>query len=43
LAGQFSLPDFYFHLMTVYSILRHNGIDVGKGDYLGSIHVRDKK
>jgi uncharacterized protein len=29
------LPNFYFHIATVYNILRHNGLDVGKGDYLG--------
>jgi hypothetical protein len=29
------LPNFYFHLVTVYDILRHNGVDVGKLDYLG--------
>jgi hypothetical protein len=39
---QFALPDFYFHLMTVYSILRHNGVEVGKGDYLGTINMRAK-
>lgn len=30
----FALPNFYFHLTTVYAILRHNGIAVGKGDYV---------
>jgi hypothetical protein len=30
-------PNFYFHLMTAYTILRHNGVDVGKRDYLGAI------
>ena len=29
------LPNFYFHLVTAYNILRHNGIEVGKTDYLG--------
>lgn len=29
------IPNFYFHVVTAYSILRHNGIDVGKRDYLG--------
>lgn len=33
----FVLPNFYFHMTTVYAILRHNGIDIGKIDYLGSI------
>ncbi len=31
-----ALPNFYFHIMTTYAILRHNGVDVGKMDYLGS-------
>jgi hypothetical protein len=30
-----ALPNFYFHLTTAYSILRHNGVEVGKKDYLG--------
>ena len=30
-----ALPNFYFHVTTVYAILRHNGVDLGKGDYLG--------
>jgi uncharacterized protein len=30
----FSLPNFYFHLTTAYAILRHNGVPVGKGDYV---------
>lgn len=30
-----ALPNFYFHLATAYNILRHNGVDVGKGDYMG--------
>jgi uncharacterized protein len=32
---QHALPNFYFHMTTAYSILRHNGVDVGKKDYLG--------
>ncbi len=31
----FVLPNFYFHLTTAYAILRHNGLDIGKKDYLG--------
>jgi len=31
----FALPNFYFHLSAAYAILRHNGIEVGKRDYLG--------
>jgi len=33
----FALPNFYFHVTTAYDILRHNGIKIGKLDYLGSI------
>ena len=29
------IPNFYFHLTTAYNILRHNGVEVGKMDYLG--------
>ena len=29
-------PHFFFHIVTSYDILRHNGVDVGKRDYLGS-------
>jgi len=28
------LPNVYFHTVTTYNILRHNGVEVGKGDYL---------
>ena len=30
------LPNFYFHLTTAYAILRHNGVDIGKRDFLGT-------
>ena len=33
----FVLPNFHFHLSMLYAILRHNGVDVGKGDFLGSV------
>ncbi|QAU33985.1 DUF1993 domain-containing protein [Janthinobacterium sp. 17J80-10] len=29
------LPNFYFHLTTAYGILRHNGVEIGKQDFLG--------
>jgi hypothetical protein len=29
-------PNFYFHVTTAYDILRHNGVEVGKRDYIGS-------
>ncbi|WP_322062885.1 DUF1993 domain-containing protein [Paraburkholderia sp. J63] len=31
----FVLPNFYFHVTTAYGILRHNGVELGKLDYLG--------
>lgn len=31
----FVLPNFYFHVAAAYLILRHNGVDIGKFDYLG--------
>jgi hypothetical protein len=33
----FVLPNLYFHVTTAYAILRHNGLDVGKADFLGNI------
>ena len=32
----FAMPDFYFHLVTAYNILRHNGVEIGKRDYIGT-------
>lgn len=34
---KFVLPNVYFHVTVAYAILRHNGVDVGKMDYLGNI------
>lgn len=31
----FALPNFYFHIVTAYDILRHHGVKIGKLDYLG--------
>jgi len=31
----FVLPNFFFHVTTAYAILRHNGVPIGKGDFLG--------
>ena len=31
------MPNFYFHLTTAYAILRHNGVEVGKRNFLGSV------
>lgn len=32
----FSLPNFYFHAATAHGILRHNGVEIGKRDFLGA-------
>ena len=32
----FVLPNLYFHVVTAYGILRHNGVEVGKMDFLGN-------
>jgi uncharacterized protein len=32
----YGLPHFYFHTTTAYAILRHNGVEVGKKDYMGA-------
>ena len=34
-----SLPHFYFHVVTAYDILRHVGVDIGKKDYLSQVGV----
>ena len=31
-----AVPNFYFHVTTTYAILRHNGVEIGKRDYLGN-------
>ncbi len=31
----FAMPNFYFHVTTTYAILRHSGVELGKGDFLG--------
>ncbi|WP_438392633.1 DUF1993 domain-containing protein [Caballeronia sp. DA-9] len=35
----FALPNFYFHVVTAYDILRHLGVQVGKLDYLGALNA----
>jgi uncharacterized protein len=32
----YGLPQFFFHVTTAYALLRHNGIAIGKGDYMGA-------
>src|SRR5690606_25569711 len=39
--NEMALPNFYFHVVTAYAILRHNGVEVGKRDFIGSIELVD--
>ena len=32
-----ALPNFFFHVTTAYNLLRHNGVEIGKADYLGRV------
>ena len=32
-----AMPKFYFHLTTAYAILRHEGVALKKGDYMGKV------
>lgn len=36
----YSLPNFYFHTVTAYNILRTRGVPIGKGDYEGQMRAR---
>ena len=42
-AGQYipemALPNFYFHLAMTYGILRHNGVNLGKMDFIGNVNI----
>jgi len=40
-AMQMALPNFYFHVTTAYAILRHNGVNVGKLDFIGPAPFRE--
>ena len=33
----FMIPNFYFHVTTAFAILRHNGVEIGKADFIGGI------
>ncbi len=37
---QHALPNFFFHVTHTYAILRHNGVPLGKRDYLGTLSLR---
>ena len=34
--SKWALPNIYFHVTTAYNILRHNGVELGKLDYIGA-------
>lgn len=34
---QHAIPNIYFHVTAAYAILRHNGVEIGKKDYLGTL------
>jgi hypothetical protein len=38
---EMQLPNFWFHVMTTYAILRHNGVAIGKRDFIGSLTLED--
>jgi hypothetical protein len=38
---EMALPNFYFHITTAYAILRHNGVELGKRDFIGSVPLSD--
>lgn len=37
---QHAVPNFFFHASHTYAILRHNGVGLGKADYLGALDLR---
>lgn len=37
---ELALPNTYFHLCMAYAILRHNGVELGKRDFIGSLNLR---
>jgi hypothetical protein len=38
---QHAIPNFFFHMTTAYAILRANGVELGKSDYLGAVNWKD--
>ena len=38
--NHFAVPNFYFHVTTAYDILRHQGVEIGKRDFIGAIPMR---
>ena len=39
--AEFAMPNFMFHVTTAYAILRHNGVELTKRSYIGSLNLRD--
>ena len=35
--ANYGLPQFFFHVTTAYALARHNGVEVGKRDYMGKV------
>ena len=42
-ALQHAIPNFFFHVTTAYAILRHNGVELGKKDYLGPMPFKEQE
>lgn len=40
-AREYALPNFFFHLTTAYAILRKEGFEIGKADYMGGLPLKD--
>ncbi len=38
---EYLLPNFFFHVTTAYSILRKNGVNIGKTDFIGGLPLKD--
>lgn len=42
-AREYALPNFFFHLVTAYGIIRKNGVAIGKADYTNGLTLRDEE
>lgn len=40
-AREYVLPNFFFHVTTAYALLRKEGMNIGKGDFLGDLPMKD--
>ena len=38
--NNYLLPNFYFHVTTAYAIMRKNGVDLGKSDFMGELNLQ---